>query len=481
MFTASSGSSVGIADPRRDAWRGSERTVGPVIPYDVAATFRITGTPGNLIQDVINISTDGVFVAVAIGYGFEEDRERPLPVAFLASPTGGAQPVIVGDIVLNTLPLAALIEGFRINPGYASWVYGDQVLGTGNGTFIDVPANTDPLPSDRVFADVLQGIKPPEEISFLFSLVDSGTGREFQDQAAHNLASLGKSNGERPFRLLAQPFHFAPRSTLRLQITERTEGVRGTLFIVLYGYRLLGATTCPEPVVRRLRGRPLCPVETVGNPDARTIPFDYVSRVQLTGRRGNVVDDEVPVNADGGFVATHIGYGLAVEQRDVSLQIGNVADIQDVILRNELATWQPGVNVNLGHLALRLIPSSALLDGVRLRPGFIRIALEDNGQLATQLPFELLDTVFERLNRAEEVSFRYALFDTGTGRELQNQRLNNVAGLGIADGDRPFKRLARPMVFLPRSSIRVEIEEVFGRGDLFIAFQGYKLLDRTYA
>ena len=94
-----------------------------------------------------------------------------------------------------------------------------------------------------MFGNLLQRIKASEEISFLFSLVDSATGREFQDQAAHNLASLGKSNGERPFRLLAQPFHFAPRSTLRVQITERTEGVRGTLFIVLYGYKILG-TSC---------------------------------------------------------------------------------------------------------------------------------------------------------------------------------------------------------------------------------------------
>ena len=94
------------------------------------------------------------------------------------------------------------------------------------------------------------------------------------------------------------------------------------------------------------------------------------------------------------------------------------------------------------------------------------------------MPFELLNSVFERLNRPEDVLFRYALFDTGTGRELQNQRLNNVAGLGIADGDRPFKRLARPMIFLPRSAIRVEIEEVYGRGEVFVVFQGYKLLDR---
>jgi hypothetical protein len=449
--------------------------VGPVMPYDVAATFKITGRPGNVVQDVINISTDGVFVAVGIGYGFEEDRERAIvfPNVVLAL-AAAPPPVAIGDVTLQALPLAALIEGFRINPRFAHWVFGERALDA-NGAVADDAFISDTVPADRVFGNVLQRIKAPEEISFLFSLVDSGTGREFQDQPAHNLASLGKSNGERPFRLLAQPFHFAPRSTLRLQITERSEGVRGTLFIVLYGYRLLGAATCPEPVARQLRGFPQCPVETIGSPNAPIIPFDYVSRLQLTGRRGNQLEDELPINALGGFVATHIGYGLAVAERNVRLQMGAVASIQNAQLRDDLLAGKP---IPLGQLPLRLFPSSALLDGIRIRPGWLRIALNDNGELADAVPFELLDRIFERLNRPEDVAFRYALFDTGTGRELQNQRLHNVAGLGIADGDRPFKRLARPMIFLPHSAIRVEIEEVYGRGEVFIAFQGYKLVER---
>ncbi|HEU0253024.1 MAG TPA: hypothetical protein VFR12_08300, partial [Pyrinomonadaceae bacterium] len=93
-----------------------------------------------------------------------------------------------------------------------------------------------------------------------------------------------------------------------------------------------------------------------------------------------------------------------------------------------------------------------------------------------QFSIDALDRLFERLNRAEDVSFRYSIFDTGTGRELQNQPINNIAGLGIANGNRPFKVLARPMRFLPRSTIRVNVEERFGRGTLFIVFQGYKLL-----
>ena len=34
-----------------------------VIPYDYVADFQITGAVGNVIQDVINISVEGVFVA----------------------------------------------------------------------------------------------------------------------------------------------------------------------------------------------------------------------------------------------------------------------------------------------------------------------------------------------------------------------------------------------------------------------------------
>lgn len=453
------------AQPRPIPGRAPD--AGTVIPYDMAASFRLTGRPGNLIQDVINVSTDGTFVAVAIGYGFEEDRERPIVGPEAIQQRVGLPPIVAGDLELRDLPLGALIEGLRVNPLFSSWIFGD-----GNAP---AAAGADVVPADRVFGNLLQRIKSSEEISFLFSMVDSGSGREFQDQPAHNLAILGKSNGERPFRMLAQPFHFAPRSTLRLQITERTEGVRGTLFVVLYGYRTL---TCPEPVPRRLSGQPLCPVETIGNPDARIIPFDYVSTLQLTGRRGNQLEDELTMNTDGGFVATSIGYGLAVDQQSVSMQMGAVANVQNQALRAILQTWVPGAKIDLGRLPLRLFPPDALLDGVRLKPGFLRIALKDNGELADELPFELLDSLFERLNRPQDVSFRYAMFDTGTGRELQNQRLNNVAGLGIADGDRPFKRLSRPMIFLPRSTIRIEIEEVFGRGSLFVALQGYKLLDR---
>ena len=66
------GASRGVPSPTTSA--------ASIIPYDYAATFVLTGRPGNVVQDVINISPEGGFVAVAIGYGLEEERGRSIQV-----------------------------------------------------------------------------------------------------------------------------------------------------------------------------------------------------------------------------------------------------------------------------------------------------------------------------------------------------------------------------------------------------------------
>ena len=85
-------------------------------------------------------------------------------------------------------------------------------------------------------------------IEFKYSLVDSGTGRELQNRPIHNIAGLGESSGERPFRPLAKPMLFMPRSTIRIEIEEISEGplyVGAQLYIVLHGYKMLGYGTQP--------------------------------------------------------------------------------------------------------------------------------------------------------------------------------------------------------------------------------------------
>jgi hypothetical protein len=226
-----------------------------------------------------------------------------------------------------------------------------------------------------------------------------------------------------------------------------------------------------------LRGIPACPTETIGNPSSRVIPFDYVAKFALTGRAGNRLEDEVPVNVEGGFVATAIGYGLVPAERGVDLEEAVKAEPQ---LTTATAPNTPIVDTTAGtvdiwRLPLSIFPPTALIDGLRLASDLQRFAGAFSGSL-DKFPLRLLDHAFERLNRLNDVAFRYEVLDTARGHDLQNRPLFNVAGLGIANGDRPFKRLARPMLFLPRSTIRVTVEEGFGRGQLFMVFQGYKIL-----
>jgi len=308
-------------------------------------------------------------------------------------------------------------------------------------------------------------------VSFFFSIVDSNSGRELQDEPIHNLASLGKTNGERPFRVLPQPLSFAPRSTIRLQVIENSEGVRGTLFIVLYGYKILAASHCPESVVRALQGTLECPGEIIGLPTDRITPFDYVANLQLANRPGRLITQDVNVNVEGGFVATAVGYALQAESPPFRLAAA-VARL-DASTRAEIVNSSD--EFNLAALPLSVFGARAVEDGFRIRPSLLRVALQDGGALSETVAPELIDKVFESLNRADDVSFRYTLFDGGTGRELQNGLIHNIAGLGIANGDRPFKRFSRPMIFFPRSTIRVVVQEHFGRGRLYLVFQGYKL------
>jgi hypothetical protein len=440
-----------------------------VIPYDYVAEFKLRGEVGNLIQDVINISVEGVFVAASIGYGLNEERGEPLTLLTGEGRTP-PNPQTWGDITLDNIPPDILIEGFRINPEFSAAAVTAQ-----NGQLKlkeNLPLDVDPVSKQT---QVLQRLKQTENFGFMLSIVDSATGRELQNEPVHSVATLGRATGQRPFKVFSQPMVFMPRSTIRIQVEERTAGVKGKLFITLQGYKVLGVIGMLEEEARRLvalnplKKVPVYDYET-GNyhtlgealqhdiPTASIVPFDYVSTLDLKGKPGNIEEDEVPVNVDGGYVTTAISYSLDVP--DTSVQI-----------------VRPEETGNLSTISLKDIrPVEALLDGIRIHPLRVRFAFTSGGQLA-QVPTAMVQRMFQRLNQPNEVKFLYSIIDTGTGRELQNQLVYNIAGLGIANGERPFRVLHKPMVFLPRSTIRVQVKEIFGRGRLFMVFQGYKVLN----
>ena len=170
------------------------------IPYDYVATFKLTGVRGKRIQDVINITTEGTFVAVSIGSSFVP-AEKALKVTAAPAPLTGTFSTLFTDTA----------DGFKAENAFTTLA--ENLLLRFGG------------------------------VHFLYTIVDSGSGRELQNKSVHNIAGLGAADGDRPFRPFARPVPFVPRSTIRIEIEEVSAGPffkDGTLYIVLHGYKRLG-------------------------------------------------------------------------------------------------------------------------------------------------------------------------------------------------------------------------------------------------
>jgi len=130
------------------------------------------------------------------------------------------------------------VATFKLTGGRGARVQ-DVITISTEGTFVAVSVGYSFVPTAA--ASALPGGVPG--IEFLYTIVDSGSGRELQNKAVHNIAGLGSADGNRPFRPFARPVSFVPRATIRIEIEELSDGAPfkdGTLFIVLHGYKRLG-------------------------------------------------------------------------------------------------------------------------------------------------------------------------------------------------------------------------------------------------
>ena len=201
------------------------------IPFDYVSKFPLTGEGETRVQDVINISTEGAFVAVAIGYSF-------IPAPLISLPeidvppvaNGNSQKVSIASIFANKLA-GELARDNDYSPIIESLEDG-------------LASVFQPFFAPRLLTQCL--LTKICGINFKYSIVDSGSGRELQNQPIHNVAGLGESNGDRPFRPFAKPMMFMPRSTIRIEVEEISEGslyAGAELYIVLHGYKMLGYGT----------------------------------------------------------------------------------------------------------------------------------------------------------------------------------------------------------------------------------------------
>jgi hypothetical protein len=227
------------------------------------------------------------------------------------------------------------------------------------------------------------------------------------------------------------------------------------------------------------------PAETSG--DQRAIPFDYTFRFDLTGERDRTHRGVVTISVEAEFTAVSIGYGVAprvtpvifgpplqfpvIDEGTPSLSLRNVTIGSLLDALNAALAQTP--DVIRGETG----PESVLKGGIRLNPQFAEIALVDGG-LNSITDEGISRRLFQVVSApSDEIQFLYALFDEGSGREFQSEPLLNTAGLGISNGDRPFRYFARPITFAPRSTIRLEITEKSDfQGELHVSLHGYKVL-----
>jgi hypothetical protein len=231
------------------------------------------------------------------------------------------------------------------------------------------------------------------------------------------------------------------------------------------------------------------PVAPPGQIRPRATPFDYAFRYQLLGQPGKVSNSTVTISVEATFTAVSIGYGVVPKVQPIIFGLPPppqiVGAINNVPAPPTLSSVSLGAIVSSLEIALantsRTLsgetgPEAVFRNGIKLNPEVAELALQNGGN--SPLRNDILARLFQVVSSSSElVQFKYALFDDGSGREFQSEPILNIAGLGSASGERPFRYFAQPIIFKPKSTIRMEVTEVSDfTGELHVSLHGYKVL-----
>ena len=244
----------------------------------------------------------------------------------------------------------------------------------------------------------------------------------------------------------------------------------------------------------RLRPRGVATPSAAGAPDKRGIPFDYAFRYDLTGRPGNVINSIVTISIEATFTAVAIGYGAVPKVQPIffgpptqafgvlppGAPLSNLPafSLTNITVGQIVASLNTSLAATSRSLRGETGPEAVLRNGFKLNPDVAELVLQDINIGGNQLPPGVSERLFQVIGSPPElVQFKYAIFDEGSGREFQSEPILNTAGLGSANGERPFRYFAWPITFRPRSTIRMEITEVSDfTGELHVSLHGYKVL-----
>jgi hypothetical protein len=417
-------------------------TTTRTIPFDYGFQFALKGVPHNKVQDVVEISMQGVFVAVAVGYSLVPD-EKKTPRTFppvIDQQTTPSNPVLV-PFFPSTFPTDQF-NGFLVAGTPDSEI---TILGPTNTLANIILPLTSPSGAtqntSRIGADgtVVVKLVTPVTVGSIFRVWDK-TNNLLSETFEVNFPLTTPGIG---------PHHVTRRLPSAGETSVDVYGLPGDTVSVF----LLKSTA---DTVSRVKRKETAPNGTVTEFDTFILAEDKISFGQRTGRAPVTLDQPL-APGDVLLVRTEqdgidpFSMFTVPRPRFSTLTLGALAAGLESVGTDLSCGFRPNPNV------VSLLTADIPLD--KLTPG-------------------TLDKAFESCCLgADEVSFLYSIDVVSTGRELQNKAIHNVAGLGIANGDRPFRPFAKPISLAPRSSIRIQIEEISGPpGTLHIVLQGYKML-----
>lgn len=406
-----------------------QRVVNKTVPFDYLFQFQLLGQPRNKVQDVVQISIEGIFVATAVGYSMVPD-ERVSPRFF--------EPVTDPQ----TLPGAPAAVPFYPDQSGESRPSGLLVAGAP-----DTPYS-------------LLAWPPPVNVED----ISAAAGLQTEPFEVRRGAIGSSGISQEPLEEIPQRSH--------VQIWDRSRGLFSPLLVIEGLAPILG----PDPATGRL------PAAGARSAFVYGFASQTVNLKRLSGAANGVQDEKsetVELEAkqtfgQNTFRAEWVLGDALLAPGDLLLAFGS--DFSAGFTTYALPRPRPST------LTLEAVNRGLEASGFDLTAG-LRFNSQFANRLEADLPLDQIDPqvrgkIFETgCVASDEVSFLYSIDVVGTGRELQSRPIHNIAGLGIANGDRPFRPFAKPVTFQPRSSVRIQIEEVAGpRGTLYIALHGYKIL-----
>lgn len=477
-------SSFGFTTPMATPPRGDARLrpapPAKTIPFDYVFQFALQGTRGNKVQDVVEISSEGVFVALSVGYSLMPNEQR-------------TEPTFEPDIKQFVLPQTPVMVPF-FSDNSPNNLTGVRIIGVPGAQVVVLRLN-DPADTDSSVKLPISGpsgiIRPDGTVTI-----------DFEDNpiSPDSIIRVWDKTNE----LLGQVFVVDAPSTPVIGPDPTTGKLPtvGDTSVHVYGWPGTSAATSKVTVslLKKADGTIVeVTKDLIKDPESFPDPDKTTGRVEVEIveglapvplAAGDLLYVRIPEAADGPVLEAASPESIGPEAASPEL-IGPEAALAQSIASDPRIPFSMFIvplrrervvsELTLAELEAGLAAKSGadLTRGFRLNPNAANLLEAD---LSLNQVFDgTRGRIFELgtgcVPAAEEVSFLYS-FDVGdTGREHQNRPIHNIAGLGIANGDRPSRPLAKPMVFEPRSFIRLQIEEISGpAGTLFIVLQGYKIL-----